>query len=34
MYVQEVVGCADDCADCIDHLWLAVVEVVIGAGSR
>ena len=33
MPLQEVVGCAVVCADYSDHLWLAVEEVVIGAGS-
>ena len=35
MSLQEVVVCDDVvCADYSDHLWLAVEEVVIGAGSR
>ena len=34
MSLQEVVCCDDVCADYIDHLWLAVEEVIIGAASR
>ena len=32
MFLQKVGGCDEVCTDFSDHLWLAVEEVVIGAG--